>query len=165
MHVPPQPPAVVVVVVLVEVVEVLVLLVVVELVVVVLDVVVVVLVVLVEVELVEVVDVLVVEVVEVDVVLVVVVVVHGVVVRQPITGGHGIGGENEGDSHAPQPELHPDALDHDVAEPNASQRQGPHAVVLLVLDVEVVLVVVVLQHGSDGPDTNERFGHEYVWPY
>lgn len=147
-----------VVVELVEVVDVLVLLVVVELVVVVLDVVVElveVLVLLVEVELVELVevdDVLVVEVVEVDVVLVVVEVVHAVVVRQPTTGGHGIGGTNDGDSHEPQPELQPAALDHDVAESYATQRQGPHGVVLLVLDVEVV--VVVLQHGSEGPLTN-----------
>jgi hypothetical protein len=93
------------------------------------------------VELVEVEDVLVVEVVEVDVVLVVVEVVQAVVVRQPTTGGHGIGGTNDGESHEPQPELQPEELDHDVAEPNASQRQGPHGVVLLVLDVDVVVVV------------------------
>jgi len=90
--------------------------------------------------LVEVVDV--VEVVEVDVVLVVVEVVHAVVVRHPTTGGHGIGGTNDGDSHEPQPALQPEELDHDVAEPNASHRHGPHGVVLLVLLVEVVVVVV-----------------------
>ncbi len=106
----------------------------------------------VDVELVLVVDVLVVEVVDVDVVLVVVEVVHAVVVRQPTTGGHGIGGTNDGEAHEPQPVLHPDELDHELAESYATQRHGPHGVVLLVLDVDVVLVV--LQHGSVGPVVN-----------
>lgn len=106
-QIPVHPPAaVVVLVVLVDVVDVVeVLLVVVELVEVVevVDVV--------DVELVLVVDVLVVEVVEVLVVLVVVVVVQGVVVRHPITGGHGCDGENDGEAHDPQPVPQPDKLD------------------------------------------------------